>query len=87
MKEELQNLKDMEKQYTSKKTDAKELTSDLEKAIVERRGVLEEASYEAKAMLHMAFRIREDKVIYDQRKYDLEKELEFLRKKLAIIHK
>ena len=32
-------------------------------------------------------RIKQDKVVYDQRKYDMEKELEHLRKQLKIFVK
>ena len=35
----------------------------------------------------LAERIRNDKIVYDQRKYDLEKELEHLRKQLKIFVK
>lgn len=35
----------------------------------------------------MEWRIKNDKVVYDQRKYDLEKELEYQRKQLNIFKK
>lgn len=36
-------------------------------------------------MLNMVHRIKHDKVVYDQRKYNLEKDLEYLRKQLNIV--
>lgn len=36
---------------------------------------------------HVRWRHKSDKVVYDQRKYDLEKELKYLKQQLNIFHR
>ena len=40
-----------------------------------------------KVLDSMKFRHKSDKIFFDQRKYDLEKELTYLKKQLAIFHR
>lgn len=44
-----------------------------------------EAEVQKKVLLNMRTRLKEDKIVYDQRKFDLEKELRFLRKQKEVI--
>jgi chromosome segregation ATPase len=78
-------LKEEEKQYTGRKSDANELTKELERTIIDKRHQLDEATFENRSMVNIVHRIKHDKVVYDQRKFNFEKELEFLKKKLNIV--
>jgi hypothetical protein len=49
--------------------------------------LLELTVTEKKVLLHMEGRQKTDKVFYDQRKFDLDKELIYLRKQLNIFKK
>lgn len=44
-----------------------------------------EAEVQKKVLLNMRTRLKEDKVVYDQRKFDMEKELKFLKKQKEVI--
>jgi hypothetical protein len=55
--------------------------------LAEKKGQLEDTIVEKKVMLNMEWRYRQDRVFFDQQKYDLEKELEYRRKQLNIFHK
>lgn len=49
--------------------------------------LLEETATEKKILVAMESRHKKDKIVYDQRKFDLEKELTYNRKQLAIFLK
>ena len=49
--------------------------------------LLEEASTDRKVLDNIRSRHKADKIFYDQKKYDLEKELVYLKKQLGIFKK
>jgi hypothetical protein len=49
--------------------------------------LLEEASTDKKVLDNIKSRHKADKIFYDQRKFDLEKELVYLKKQLGIFQK
>ena len=57
---------------------------ELQKRLEDIRSLLEITSTQKKVLLSMEMRHKQDKVFYDQKKFDLEKELSYLRKQLNI---
>lgn len=57
----------------------------LETTLKELKTQIEEGEMEKKVMMAMIARLRHDKVVYDQLKYNAEKELEIMAKQKKII--
>lgn len=74
-------------EYEDKIAQAKNKASLLKESLDEKKRLVEETLTEKKVLLNMEWRHKTDKIFYDQRKYDLNKELSYLRKQLAIFKK
>lgn len=56
-----------------KKEKAADMTKELEQELVTKKNAYEEVLMERKSMSHVAHRVKEDKVVYDYRKFNAEK--------------
>lgn len=52
----------------------------------EKKMELEESTMQKKVLMNMRKRLKWDKVVYDQRKFNLEKEERFLNKQKGVFH-
>ena len=66
--------------FLSAKNGGKEKVSELDSNLKAMKLQVEEADIEKKIMQNMISRIKKDKVVYDLRKYNMEKELEKTKK-------
>lgn len=69
----------------NKKNNAEQLTKQLEEGLIQKKHLQEEVLMDKKSLVHIAHRMKEDKVVYDLRKYNAQKELDHARKQLNII--
>ena len=74
-------------EYEEKIAEAKSRAAILKQQLEAKKELLEETVTEKKVLLNLELRHKTDKVFYDQRKYDLEKELSYLKKQLTIFLK
>lgn len=74
-------------QYMDEKSHAEKKVKKLEEDLQNFKNLGEEGETEKKVMLNMSTRLKSDKIVYDQRKYDLEKEHTSIAKTKAVILK
>lgn len=87
MQEEIGKLNIFRTEYEGKINEAKSKAINLKQQLQEKKSQLEVTVTEKKVLLSMEARHKADKVFYDQRKFDLDKELTYLRKQLNIFKK
>lgn len=74
------------REYAEHKEEAGRRVAQLEKKLEEMREWLEEVEMERKVVAGMSWRLKEDKIVYDQRREDLQREYSFLRRQLGVFH-
>jgi hypothetical protein len=84
IQEEINKLQIVRGEQEGKQGSAKEKTQRLEHRLADIRAVLLETSTELQVLQSVKTRHRSDKVVYDQRKFELEQELIHKRKQLSI---
>lgn len=85
LKEDIRKYKIFEKEYNDKIDQGRERVENTLKDLEEKRNLLEVTYFEKKVLLSMRQHLKADKVVYDQRKFDLNKEYSFLRKQLEAL--
>lgn len=87
LKEEKEKYKTVENEYLGNKAQGNDKVKAFEDELNKIKLSFEESEWNKKILQMMAERIRHDKVVYDQRKFDMEKELSHLKKQLKIFVK
>ena len=70
------------KEYEDKQEEAKKISDSLKYRLTDIKALLEETSTELKVLKSLRQRHNADKVVYDQRKFDLEQDLICKRKQI-----
>ncbi len=69
------------------KNEGSEEVKDLTTKLEEMKTMFQAATMDKRVLESMRMRQKADKIYFDQKKYDLEKELTYLKKQLAIFHR
>lgn len=85
--EEIGKLNIFKSEHEEKINQAKNLATSLKEQLQAKKTLLEETITQKKVLLNLEWRHKTDKVFYDQRQFDLNKELSYLRKQLGIFKK
>lgn len=87
MQADIRKYKIIEQEYQDKINEGNEKVSDLEKSLKDKILLLEETTMQKNVLLNMRKRLHFDKVVYDQRKFDLEKEFSFQNKQISVFQR
>jgi hypothetical protein len=83
-RDKFQTLRD---KFANEKNEGTKKVHNKEDELQGMKGLLEETEMEKKVMLNMVARLKSDKIVYDLRKFKLEKELVYIQKQKQIILK
>ena len=85
MQEDIRKYKIFEKEYNDKIAQGQEKVDNTMKELQEKKDLVEATYFEKQVLLSMRKTLKADKVVFDQRKYDMNKEFSFLNKQLETL--